>query len=122
MGQPTVTQQQFDDFVENFNEDYLLVLTRASKRQYDCLITSFSILKDLHDVICILYDNGGLVYNELMCPFSFRADEQVLTSLGFKSEEIKNIQEFLPHVKATMGMELEEYVQSGRLPVCVTAR
>lgn len=121
LGEPTITQKQFDEFVGNFNEDYLLVLIRASNRQYDCLITSFSILKDFYDLICVLYDNGGLVYNELLHPFSFRADEHLLTRLGFQKEQITNIYEFLPHVKQTLGMELEEYVASGRLPLCAKA-
>jgi hypothetical protein len=122
LGEPTVTQEQFDAFVDSFNEDYLLLLTRASNRQYDCLITSFSILKDLHDAICILYDNGGLVYNKLMYPFSFRADDQLLARLGFIRAEIENINAFLPYVKASVGMELEEYLNSGRLPVCGSPR
>ena len=118
MGGVAITQDQFDRFVDDYNEDYLLLLKRASGRHYDCLVTSFSILKDFYDLLCTLYDNGGLVYHRMPYPFTVRADEQLLSHLGFSEEEIANIYNFLPYVKATMGIELQEYIDSGKWELC----
>ena len=113
-----ISQKQFDKFVEDYNEDYLLLLQRASTRHYECLISSFLILRDLYNVICTLYDNGGLTYTKLPFPLSFRADEQLLGRLGFDEEGIQNIHGFLPFVKETQGMELEDFVASAEVASC----
>src|SRR5215471_19083840 len=110
VGKAMISQKQFDRFVDDYNEDYLLLLSRASTRHYECLISSFLILRDLYNVICTLYDNGGLTYTKLPFPLSFRADEQLLGRLGFDEEGIQNIHGFLPFVKETQGMELEDFV------------
>src|SRR5690242_18154297 len=113
-----ISQEQFDTFVEDYNEDYLLLLGRASTRHYECLISSFLILKDLYNVICTLYDNGGLIYTKMPFPLSFRADEQLLGQLGFNEQGIQNIRGFLPYVKETQGMELEDCVASEEAASC----
>jgi hypothetical protein len=51
-------------------------------------------------------------------PFTVRADQQLLSRLGFTEEEIGNIYNFLPYVKATMGVELQEYIDSGKWELC----
>jgi hypothetical protein len=118
LGEAMISQKQFDKFVEDYNEDYLLLLQRASTRHYECLISSFLILTDLYNVISTLYDNGGLTYAKLPYPLSFRADEQLLAQLGFDKEGIENIHGFLPYVKETQGMELEECVASEEITSC----
>jgi hypothetical protein len=121
LGEAMISQKQFDKFVEDYNEDYLVLLERASTRHYECLISSFLILKDLYNVICTLYDNGGLTYTKLPFPLSFRADEQLLSQLGFDEEGIENIHGFLPYVKETQGMELEECGASDEAASCARA-
>jgi hypothetical protein len=116
-----ITQAQFDRCVDDYNEDYLLVLRRASSRHYNCLVTSFSILKDFYDLISTLYDNGGLLYHKLPHPFTVRADDQLLSELGFNADEIANIYDFLPYVKLMMATELEDYLNSGKWGLCVEA-
>ena len=118
LGEATISQEQFDKFVEDYNEDYLLLLERASTRHYDCLISSFLILKDFYNVISTLYDNGGLTYSKLPFPLSFRADERLLGQLGFDEQDIQNIHGFLPYVKETQGMELEDCVASADVASC----
>jgi hypothetical protein len=39
------SQQKFDDLVRKYNDDYLFLLARACMDQYDCLLTSFLVLK-----------------------------------------------------------------------------
>jgi hypothetical protein len=38
------SQKNFNDFVRDYNQDYILLLTRAGRRHYDCLISSFLVL------------------------------------------------------------------------------
>ena len=118
MRKAMISQKQFDKFVEDYNEDYLLLLSRASTRHYECLTSSFLILKDLYNVICTLYDNGGLTYVKLPYPLSFRPDDELLAQLGFDEKQIENIHGFLPHVRETQGMELEDYVQTQGAMTC----
>jgi hypothetical protein len=113
-----IDQKQFDKFVENYNEDYLLLLGRAASRHYECLVSSFLILKDLYNVICTLYDNGGLAYTVLPYPLSLRADDQLLSALGFSAEQIDSIHGFLPYVRQTQGREFDEILESGVLEMC----
>jgi hypothetical protein len=82
------SQKNFNDFVRDYNQDYILLLTRASRRHYDCLISSFLVLKDLYNVIQVMYDSGTYTYDVLPYPFSFRADDVLLRQLGFDDEQI----------------------------------
>ena len=113
-----ITQEQFDRFVEDYNEDYRLLLKRASLRHYDCLISSFLVLKDLYNVIMVLFDSGTYTLNILPYPFSFRANEVLLGQLGFNEGEIKNIFDFLDFVSVSQGMEFEDCMEAGTVAMC----
>ncbi|MCI0626139.1 MAG: hypothetical protein L0387_31600 [Acidobacteria bacterium] len=117
-----ISQRDFDGFVKDYNEDYVLLLKRASIRQYDCLISSFMVLKDLYNVIQVIFDTGHYTYEVLPCPFSFRADDVLLRQLGFDDEEIQNIFGFLDHVKGTQGMEFEACLEAGTVAMCARVR
>jgi len=121
-GQPMVSQEEFDNFVNDYNQDYILLLTRASKQHYDCLITSFMVLKDLYNMIQVLFDTGHYVYTVLPYPYSFRADDSLMRLLGFNDEEIVNIFGFLDYVKKTQGMEFEDCLDAGTLAMCARVR
>jgi hypothetical protein len=113
-----ISQKDFDKFVNDYNEDYTLLLTRASKRHYDCLITSFMVLKDFYSLIQVMYDCGNYAYKTLPYPFSFRADEVLLRMLGFDDEQIQNIFGFLDFVKQTQGMDFEACLEAGTVAMC----
>jgi hypothetical protein len=113
-----VSQEDFDRFVSDYNEDYVLLLTRASRRHYECLISSFMVLKDLYNVIQVMFDTGQYHYQVMPYPYSFRADSVLLTQLGFNATEIENIFGFLDYVKQSQGIELEECLQSGTVAMC----
>jgi hypothetical protein len=100
-----ITQEDFDRFVESFNTDYLYLLTRASTGSYDCLITSFTVLKDLYDVINTLHDTTHLRYDIVAHPLTFRGSDAFL--------KIEKIYGFLEHVKYTQGKEFEQCIQDG---------
>jgi hypothetical protein len=117
-----ISQEEFDRFVKEYNEDYLLLLTRASKRHYDCLITSFMVLKDFYNLIQVMFDTGLYRYDTLPYPYSFRADEVTLNLLSFDGEEIQNILGFLDYVKQTQGMEFEECLEAGTPAMCARVR
>lgn len=113
-----ISQADFDKFVKDYNEDYTLLLRRASIRHYDCLISAFMVLKDLYNLIQVLFDTGDLAYPVLPYPLTFRADTVLLRQLGFDDQEIQNIFEFLEHVKATQGMEFEACLEAGAIAMC----
>ncbi|HUK88822.1 MAG TPA: hypothetical protein VLZ81_00370 [Blastocatellia bacterium] len=117
-----ITQQQFDQFIADYNEDYVFLLTRASRQHYDCLISSFLVLKDLYNVISVLYDSGELVYHSLPYPYSFRGNDQLLKQLGFDEMEIRNIYGFLEYVRKTQDMEFEEVIETGTAAMCARFR
>lgn len=117
-----ISQEEFDRFVKDYNEDYKLLLTRASKRHYDCLITSFMVLKDFYNMIQVMFDTGQYTYEVLPYPYSFRADPVVLRQLGFDDEDIANIFGFLYFVKETQGMEFEACLEAGTLEMCARVR
>ncbi|HYE13405.1 MAG TPA: hypothetical protein VD968_03070 [Pyrinomonadaceae bacterium] len=108
-----ISQDDFDQFVSNYNNDYQYLLTRASRGSYDCLISSFIVLKDLHDVIMKLHETTQLEFRVVAYPLTFRGSDAFLRGLGFDGEEIARIYGFLRHVKLTQGKEFEECVEEG---------
>lgn len=108
-----ISQEDFDKFVSNYNNDYIYLLTRASRGSYDCLITSFTVLKDLYDVIMKLHETTHLEFHIVAFPLTFRASDAFLSSLGFNSAEIQSIYGFLEHVKRMQGKEFEECIEEG---------
>jgi hypothetical protein len=116
-----VSQEDFDRFVKDYNEDYVLLLTRASRRHYECLVSSFMVLKDLYNMIQVMFDTGHYRYELLPYPYSFRADDMVLRQLGFDDEEIENIFGFLDYVKQSQGMEFEACLEAGTVAMCARA-
>lgn len=108
-----ISQEDFDKFVASYNNDYQYLLTRASRGSYDCLITSFSVLKDLYDVIMKLHEVSDLEFNVVAHPLTFRGSDAYLRGLGFDGEEIERIYGFLHHVKQTQGKEFEECLEQG---------
>ena len=113
-----IAQEEFHRFVKDYNEDYVLLLTRASRRHYDCLITSFMVLKDFYNMIHVMFDTGEYIYETLPYPYSFRADDVLLRQLGFDDEGIANIFGFLHFVKETQGMEFEDCLEAGTSVMC----
>ena len=113
-----IPQEDFDRFVKDYNEDYLLLLRRASERHYECLVSSFIVLKDLYNIIQVMFDTGHYHYEALPYPYTFRADEMLLSQLGFDAAEIKNIFGFLDYVKQSQGVEFEECLEARAVIMC----
>lgn len=111
-------QDEFDKFVESYNEDYLLLLHRAARGAYDCLVTSFTVLKDLYDMLMKLHDVSGHIFRVLPHPLTFRANDELLRNFGFTDEEIDNIYGFLSYVKQSQGKDFEQCIQEGISPAC----
>ncbi|MFL6230882.1 MAG: hypothetical protein ACJ741_19070 [Pyrinomonadaceae bacterium] len=108
-----ITQEDFDKFVRSYNTDYLYLLTRAGSGSYDCLITSFTVLKDLYDVINKLHDTTHLEFRVVPYPLTFRASDAFLAGLGFRDEQVRLIYGFLEHVRQTQGREFEQCLLDG---------
>jgi hypothetical protein len=116
-----ISQEDFDKFVRSYNTDYLYLLTRAGSGSYDCLITSFSVLKDLYDVINKLHDSTHLEFRLVPYPLTFRGSDPFLAGLGFDEAQIKNIYGFLEHVRQTQGKEFEQCLADGIPFKCAVA-
>lgn len=117
-----ISQKEFDRFVNDYNEDYLLLLTRASRRHYDCLISSFMVLKDFYNLIQVMYDTGSYVYNAMPYPYSVRADAVLLEQFGFDEEGINNVFGFFDFVKESQGMDFEACLDAGNAAMCARVR
>ena len=107
-----LTQEQFDTFVNNYNDDYAFLLKRASQQYYECLIASFTMLRDLHNVIMVLHETENLQFRVQLYPLSFRGNDALLKQLGFDGDEINAIYGFLEYVKFHQGMEFEDCMQT----------
>lgn len=108
-----ISQDDFGRFVANYNNDYFYLLTRASRGSYDCLISSFIVLKDLNDVIMKLHETTHLKFQVVAYPLTFRGSDAFLNGLGFSGDETGLIYAFLSRVKQTQGKEFEECIEQG---------
>jgi hypothetical protein len=116
-----ISQEDFDKFVESYNTDFHYLLSRAASGSYDCLITSFGVLKDLYEVINKLHETTHLDFKVVPYPLTFRASDPFLTSLGFDAEHIGKIYGFLEHVKRTQGREFEDCIAGSDPIKCAVA-
>ena len=98
----------FKKLINDYNEDYLALLERASKGDYQRLLFSFILLKDVYDAIQLILDQGTEGPAVLPYPFWFRGNKTFLGRLGFNSEQIQNIFGFLDYVQGTQGRTFED--------------
>jgi hypothetical protein len=112
------TEKDFEQLIKNYNEDYLYLLIRASQQSYECLISSFMMLKDLHNVIVKLQGSGKFKFRMSPYSLSFRACDDLLRGMGFDEKGIENIYGFLEFVKNTHGQEFEECLQGSVYNLC----
>jgi CheY-like chemotaxis protein len=112
------SQQDFDRFVERYNADFHFLLMRASTGSYDCLLTSFFVLKDLYNAIIKLHEVGRCEFRVIPYPISLRASEDLLAGLGFNEVEMERIESFLKFIKETEGREFEEILDEGLMINC----
>jgi hypothetical protein len=121
VGGEHVTQSEFDHLVKRYNADFRFLLMRASIGQYECLLTSFLVLKDLYGAIMKLHKVSKLELHVIPFPISLRASDVLLNDLGFRQEGIDSINGFLNSIKETQGREFEELLEEG-LPVLCGSR
>src|SRR5215475_10121152 len=110
------SQRKLDRLVRRYNADYLFLLTRAGKGQYDCLLTAFFVLKDLYNAVMKLHEVSRLEFR--VTPYSITppASDELLTELGFARENIENIKGFLRSVQETQGREFDDLLEE-ELPI-----
>jgi CheY-like chemotaxis protein len=109
-------QRGFDDLVKRYNADFRFLLVRASTGKYDCLLTSFLVLKDLYSAIMKLHEVGHLEFRVVPYPLTLRGSDELLAELGFARTDIENINGFLKSIRETQGREFEALLEEG-LPV-----
>jgi hypothetical protein len=111
-------QDDFDQLIKNYNDDYCYLLIRASQRSYECLISSFMMLKDLYQAIISFQASEKYLFRIPPYPLSIRANDDLLRTLGFDEEGIRNIYGFLAFVKETQGKEFEECLEGSVYHLC----
>ena len=112
------TQDDYEKQNKNNNDDFIYLLIRASQQSYECLISSFMMLKDLYGIIVKFQDSGKYRFRILPYPLSFRSSDELLRTMGFDEEEIRNIYGFLEFVKETQGKEFEECLEGSVYNLC----
>jgi hypothetical protein len=104
----SITQREFNQFVRNFNDNYLEVLGRAAAgRSDERLVQSFLWLNETYEVVLRLHDLGDVGYEVLMLPLSFRGNEEFLREHGFDEIQIERILKFLVYFRERTGPDLE---------------
>lgn len=105
---PEKLQRSFNQYVKNYNEDFLFFLRRAASGNYNCLITSGRILKDLHEMVVFIHSATEMRYEVVPLPFTFRHGREYYHALGFEDDEIDNIHGFFDYVKKTFEKDFEQ--------------
>ena len=98
----------FTKLINDYNEDYLALLQRAGRGDYQRLLFSFILLKDLYDALQLILDQDAWGQDVLPYPFWFRGNKTYLGILGFNTEQIQKIFGFLDYVEATKGKTFED--------------
>jgi CheY-like chemotaxis protein len=109
-------QRGFDALVKRYNADFRFLLVRAGTGQYDCLLTSFLVLKDLYSAIMKLHEVSKLEFRVIPYPLTLQGNDELLAELGFTLADIENINGFLKSTRATQGREFEALLEEG-LPI-----
>jgi hypothetical protein len=112
------TQDDLERLIKDYNDDYFYLLIRASQQSYECLISSFKMLKGLRDIIVQFQASEKYLFRIIPYPLSFRANEDLLHTLGFDDEGIRNIYGFLEFVKRTQGRDFEECLEGSIYNLC----
>lgn len=104
-------QDDFDKLIKSYNEDFHSLLMRASEKNYSGLLPAFLRLRDLYYVIVEFQASNNYLFRILPYPLSFRTNEDLLRTMGFNDQRIRNIHDFFKYVKETQGKEFEEYMK-----------
>jgi CheY-like chemotaxis protein len=113
---PDEAQKDFDNLVKRYNADFHFLLVRASAGKYDCLLTSFLVLKDLYGAIMKLHEVNKLEFRVIPYPLTLQGSDELFAELGFTRADIENINGFLKSIRETQGREFEALLEEG-LPV-----
>jgi hypothetical protein len=113
---PDEAQKDFDNLVRRYNADFRFLLVRVSAGKYDCLLTSFLVLKDLYGAIMKLHEVSKLEFRVIPYPLTLRGSDELFAELGFTRSDIENINGFLKSIRETQGREFEALLEEG-LPV-----
>ena len=115
---PANWQNNFNGFVESYNDDFMFFLKRAASGYYNCLVTSGRILKDLHEMVIFMQSATGLQFETVPLPFTFRHGREYYSLLGFDDDEIDNIHGFFDYVKKTFDKDFEECMKEDTEFLC----
>jgi CheY-like chemotaxis protein len=120
-GDEVPAQQEFDRLVRRYNSDFRFLMLRAGTGQYECLLTSFLVLKDLYGTIMKLHEVMNFELRVIPYPITLRSPEILLSDLGVRQHEMEMINNFLNSIRATQGREFEELLEEG-LPILCGSR
>ena len=101
-------QDEFDDLVNTFNQQYLALLKRAAAGDYDRLVEAFLNIKDFYDMILTMHDVEDLAFRVPLFPLTLRGNREYLQQLGFTDQHVAQIHAFFLLFRAQVGKDLEE--------------
>ena len=109
-----ISQKEFDEFVQSFNEDYLDLLKQAGdvRGRFEVLVESFVRLKDLYEVIKVMRETNELEYKTEVLPFNVKNENEFLKNFDFTRREIRRIKRFLKKFRTYMNCEFQEFMSS----------
>ena len=109
-----ISQKEFDEFVQSFNEDYLELLKLAAARDgsFEVLVESFVRLKDLYEVITVMREAYDMEFKTELLPFSLSNKNDLLKSFGFTRREIRRIKKFFKKFCSLMECDFQELMLS----------
>jgi hypothetical protein len=114
----SITQENFNYFVESYNDDYKFFLRRAASGYYKCLITAGRILKDFYDLVTFMQRVTNFKFEIIPYPYTFRHGSEYYRSLGFSQSEVEKIHGFFDYVRELYKKDFEECMNENRDYLC----
>jgi len=115
-------QKMFETVLRTYNEDYYALLKRAGAGDYNCLTTSFRILKDVYDLIEMMKSIFQVQPIEEYYSLNFDQDLSLLDNFLLTKDEIINIKGFLRYVRAAYDLEFHQVLLRPMPARCPTYR
>lgn len=111
---PSTIQADFNRYIQEYNEDFLVFLRRAASGNYNGLVTVGRTLKDLHEMIVFLQSATPMRFEIIPLPFTVRRGKEYYRALGFTGQESENIESFFNYVRKNFNEDFKDWMSAAR--------
>ena len=111
---PATLQADFNKYISDYNEDFLVFLRRAASGNFNGLVTVGRSLKDFHEMVIFLQSATEMQFEVVPLPFTLRQGTEYYRALGFNEQEILNIEGFFNYVRKTFSADFEDWMSARR--------